>query len=71
MRERLTDFLRAQPFVPFTIVMSDGGKHEIRHPEHAALTKHWLIVVDADDSDHTTNLYLLHITQLDPHVPAA
>ena len=51
MVQRLRELLTAKPFTPFTITMSDGSKHEVRHPEHAALAKHFLFVVDADNEE--------------------
>ena len=65
MIERLKELLRAKPFQPFSVVMSDGSRHEIRHPENALLSKHFLIIVDADDDERIHDLYLLHLAHLD------
>lgn len=65
MVQRLRELLKAQPFVPFTVTMSSGEQHEIRHPENALMTKYVLIIVDADDEDRVRDLYLLHVAALD------
>ena len=33
LRDELLRLLRAQPFVPFRIVMNNGDKYEVPHPE--------------------------------------
>jgi len=63
MREELRKMLKAEPFVPFTIVMSDGTHITVKHPENALLTKHW-IYVSTDGGETAEHLYLLHITRL-------
>ena len=68
MIERLKELLHASPFQPFSVVMSDGSRHEIRHPENALLSKHFLIIVDADDDERIHDLYLLHLAHLDRKV---
>jgi len=37
MKEQLTKLLRATPFLPFVIRMSDGQAYEVRHPEDLAV----------------------------------
>lgn len=71
MVQRLRELLLARPFTPFTITMSDGSKREVRHPVHAALAKHFLFVVDADNEEVLHNLYLLHVAHIDSQVSAA
>ena len=44
MQEELKKMLKARPFVPFTIVMSDGTHITVKHPENALLMKHWIYV---------------------------
>ncbi len=70
MLERIQKLLHAQPFTPFTVVMSSGEQHAVRHPEHALLTKHWLIVADADNEEEIHDLYLLHVTEVKRSAPA-
>ncbi|MCA9196540.1 MAG: hypothetical protein KDA87_03340 [Planctomycetales bacterium] len=63
MQEELRKMLKATPFVPFTIVMSDGTHITVKHPETALLMKHW-IYVSTDGGETAEHLYLLHITRL-------
>ncbi len=69
MHQQIKSLLRYQPFMPFTVVMSNGSSHTVRHPENALLSKHFLYVVDADDAEQVTNLYLLHIAELKTTAP--
>ena len=63
MQEELRKMLKAQPFVPFTIIMSDGTHITVKYPENALLMKHW-IYVGTEGGEATEHLYLLHITRL-------
>lgn len=64
MSQVIRELLSAGPFVPFVVKMSNGNSYEVRHPENAALSKHFLYVVDADDDEKAHHLYLLHIAEL-------
>ncbi len=63
MQEELKKMLSAKPFVPFTIVMSDGTHITVKHPENAWLMKHW-IYVTTDGGETAEQLYLLHVTRI-------
>lgn len=63
MQAELKKMLSARPFVPFTIVMSDGTHITVKHPENALLMKHW-IYVTTDSGETAEHLYLLHVTRL-------
>jgi len=63
MQEKLQTMFKAKPFVPFTIVMSDGTHITVKHPENAILMKHW-IYVTTDRGETAEHLYLLHITRI-------
>ena len=63
MQAELKKMLSAQPFIPFTVVMSDGTHVTIKHPGNALLTKHWLYL-STDGGETTEHLYLLHVTGL-------
>ncbi len=71
MAQRLRELLLVRPFTPFTITVSDGSKYEVRHAEHAALAKHFLFVVDADNEEVLHNLYLRHVAHIDSQVSVA
>ncbi len=63
MQEELRKMLKAAPFVPFTIVMSDGTHITVKHPENALLMKHWIYVA-TEGGETAEHLYLLHVTRL-------
>jgi len=71
MLERIKNLLQTKPFSPFTVVMSSGERYEVRHPEHALLTKHLLIIADADNDAVIHDLYLLHISELKRGTPTS
>jgi len=70
MKEQLTKLLRASPFQPFTIKMSDGNTYEVRHPENLAVGKLFMVLIEPE-TDRTHDLYLLHVTSFErtPSVP--
>ena len=70
MQAELKKLLSAQPFVPFTVIMSDGTHVTVKHPETALLTKHWLYVT-TDGGETTEHLYLLHVTRVQRREQAA
>ena len=75
----LTDPLRASPFRPFRIYVSDGGTFDVRHPEMLMVTRRTAVVgIMTDDGpsesgngssfpeiDRSTTLDLLHITRIE------
>jgi len=63
MHEQLREILSAKPFIPFTVVMSDGTHITVTHPDMAWLTKLFLYVT-TDDGETVRHLYLLHVTQI-------
>ncbi len=66
-------FLRAQPFVPFRIHMSDGRTFDIRHPDQALLARTRLVVgTDARTGvpDHIEHLSFIPITGIEELTPA-
>ncbi len=44
MQAELKKMLSTKPFIPFTVIMSDGTHVTVKHPATALLTKHWLYV---------------------------
>ena len=76
-RNELVEALRAGPFRPFRLYLSDGGTFDIRHPEMLMVTRHSAIVgiVEKSDSggsaqaypdiERTARIDLVHITRLE------
>lgn len=72
MREELIRRLKAQPFQPFRIRLSNGSVHEIRHPELALVSPYYVVLgVPAPDlpspaiSDLIT-VAMIHIAEIEP-----
>ena len=70
MHAELKKMLSARPFVPFTVIMSDGTHITVKHPETALLMNHWLYVT-TDGGESAEHLYLLHITRIQRKEQAA
>jgi len=64
MKEQLVKLLRASPFLPFIIRMSDGQAYTVRHPENLAVGKHFMVLIEPE-TDRTHDLYLLHVTSFE------
>lgn len=47
--EAMQELLRRQPFQPFEIRVSNGDRHEIRHPEMALLLKSRIVIALPED----------------------
>ena len=67
--EDILQLLRAQPFEPFRIYLSDGATCEIRHPELAIVGRSVAVVgipgPEGPDGpvERTVNCSLMHITR--------
>lgn len=47
--EAMQELLRRQPFEPFEMRLTNGEKHEVRHPEMALLLRSRLVIALPDD----------------------
>ena len=61
--EAMQELLRRQPFEPFEIRLTNGEKHEVRHPEMALLLKSRLVIALPDD--RMVICPLLHIASVE------
>jgi hypothetical protein len=68
--EYLQQLIRAEPFQPFAVRLSNGDVHVVRHPEFANITRTRLVVVDPE-ADQITVCSLLHVASVDMLQPAA
>ncbi len=65
----MATLLQARPFVPFRLVLSDGGSVEVRSPETVALGRRFAVVVlldsDANDTlrDRWITVWFMHVTR--------
>jgi hypothetical protein len=72
----LQDFqrlLKAQPFQPFKVHLSNGEVYEVRHPEMAFLMRTKLVLgLDPDKSGYADDwamISLLHVASIEPVQP--
>ena len=61
--EAMRELLQRQPFEPFEIRLTNGEKHEVRHPEMALLLE-WRLVIALPD-DQMVICPLLHIASVE------
>jgi len=61
--EAMQKLLRRQPFEPFEIRLTNGEKHEVRHPEMALLLRSRLLIALSDD--RVVICPLLHIASIE------
>ncbi len=68
--EKIQEHLRRQPFQPFRVFLSDGSKHDVRHPEMALLTRREIIIAVPQNAEQlperTVICDLLHVTRIEP-----
>lgn len=68
----LLELLRATPFEPFRIHLSDGASFDVRHPDMAIVLRSKVTVAvpgpDGPDgpAERTVNCALVHITRTEP-----
>ncbi len=77
----ILELLRAQPFEPFRICLTDGATYDIRHPDMAIVQRSRVTVAvpgprgPDGPAERTVNCALLHITRTEalngakPHHP--
>jgi hypothetical protein len=61
--DAMQELLRRQPFEPFEIRLTNGDKHEVRHPEMALLLRSRLVIALPDD--RMAICPLLHIASVE------
>ncbi len=70
--EDLLELLRARPFQPFRIRLSDGASYEIRHPDMAIVQRSKVTVAvpgprgPDGPAERTASCALVHITRTEP-----
>jgi hypothetical protein len=68
--------LRERPFVPFTVVTTDGTRYEIRHPEMLLPARRYVAIgrpaqIGDEVPDQIVHLSLLHLQRIEFAEPAA
>jgi hypothetical protein len=62
--------VRKRPFVPIRIFLSDGSKHDVRHPEFIFVTQREIAIGTPSHGDEIPerSVYIdpIHITRIEP-----
>jgi hypothetical protein len=67
----ILQFLRARPFQPFSISLSDGQQYEVRHPDNAIVTSSAVLVAvpgprgPDGPADRAVTCAIVHIMQME------
>lgn len=68
--QEVYDALHTWPFQPFTLQLSNGQSHTVRHPEFALLTRNSVVIgvpVTPDNiPDRLVQCDLLHVVSIEP-----
>lgn len=68
-RDEILAFLRAQPFLPFRLRLTQEINHEIRHPDMAIVTPsaiHVGVSGENEQASHVVVVSLIHVIQVEP-----
>ena len=67
--ERIRDALRAEPFLPLRVFLSDGSRHDVPHPEFAFVATHQLVIARDPNTHgvprHTVTVNPIHVTRIE------
>ena len=75
--DNLLTLLRARPFVPFRLVLSDGGTVEVKTSEVVLPARHLMVVGLLDPTTNDTlidrwmTVWYMHVTRVEQLAPAA
>ena len=73
----LLAFLQVRPFVPFRLILSDGGAVEVKSPEFVIPTKQLAIIGIPDPktantlADRWATVWYMHVTRVEQLQPGA
>ncbi|MGB7159008.1 MAG: hypothetical protein WBD40_13140 [Tepidisphaeraceae bacterium] len=62
--EKFDEFLKRQPFVPFTVHVADGGSFEVKGPEFASRTHNGRTIFISTQDERTEWIDLLLVTRI-------
>ena len=68
-REKVTEFLHAQPFRPFVVHLADGRAIPVHHPDFVASVPsgRLLVILQPDESMNVVDLFLVTDLELRPN----
>lgn len=61
--QTIREFLKREPFQPFAIILSNGARHENRHPEFALVSPSRLVVIDPETDDFSL-IPIIHVAEI-------
>ena len=68
--EKIREYLRAEPFQPFRVFLSDGSSYDVPHPELALISEmHFFVAVDVYPSGLARRTVMcdpLHVVRIEP-----
>ena len=69
--EDLIELLEERPFIPIRLYLSDGRRHDIRHPEMAIVSEEIVTIglppdETTDFADRVTHCATAHIVEAEP-----
>ena len=68
--EQLREFVRRQPFEPFTIHMADGSSFKVSHPETLFVPPGWSVgAIVGLPKDRFSYVYLKNVTHVSSRGP--
>ncbi len=75
-RDDMITLLRASPFVPFKMHISNGEVYDIRHPDMALPTLEWVNVAvppanNPDGFERHVIIQLAHVVKMETYSPPA
>ncbi len=63
-QQLIGDWLHETPFKPSAVVMSDGSRYTIAHPEAAIVSRNVIMIGTDMESDRFARCSILHVTDL-------
>jgi hypothetical protein len=73
--DELRSLIRARPFVPFRLHLTDGRSFDVRHPDNLLVTARVAVVGvyngDTAFPDRSETVALIHVVSTEPIAPSA
>jgi hypothetical protein len=62
----IKEFMRAMPFVPFVVQMTDGRQFKVEHPDFVSISPQGSKLIVYDHDDHEVHLSGLLVASVEP-----
>lgn len=67
--ETIQEWVGRRPFEPFVVRLSNGERHEVRHPENVLILRS-RIIIGYPETDRAVHCALVHINAIEALQPA-